>query len=97
MLVQVKEGCRWLGDATEAGRAQRAWNRLTASEGTSADQALDLELLVPITLFFFFSPHCKDMQSFPDQGSNPCLLQWKPRVLTTGLPGKSFLLIIIIS
>ena len=91
MLVQVKEGCRWLGDATEAGRAQRAWNRLTASEGTSADQALDLELRVPITLFcFFFSPHCKDMQSFPDQGSNPCLLQWKPRVLTTGLPGKSF-------
>ena len=56
MLVQVKEGCRWLGDATEAGRAQRAWNRLTASEGTSADQALDLELLVPITLFFFFFP-----------------------------------------
>ena len=96
MLVQVKEGCRWLGDATEAGRAQRAWNRLTASEGTSADQALDLELLVPHnSVLFFFPPHCKGMQSFPDQGSNPCLLQWKPRILTTGLPGKSFLLIII--
>ena len=24
---------------------------------------------------------------FPDQGSNPCPLQWKYRVLTTGLPG----------
>ena len=27
--------------------------------------------------------------SFPDQGSNPHPLQWKLRVLTTGLPGKS--------
>ena len=26
---------------------------------------------------------------FPDQGSNPCPLQWKRGVLTTGLPGKS--------
>ena len=26
---------------------------------------------------------------FPDQGSNPCSLQWKCGVLTTGLPGKS--------
>ena len=26
---------------------------------------------------------------FPDQGSNPCPLQWKCRVLTTGPPGKS--------
>lgn len=27
--------------------------------------------------------------SFPTQGSNPCLLQEKHRVVTTGLPGKS--------
>ena len=27
--------------------------------------------------------------SFPDQGSNPHTLQWKFRVLTAGLPGKS--------
>ena len=26
---------------------------------------------------------------FPHQGSNPCPLQWKRRVLTTGPPGKS--------
>ena len=26
---------------------------------------------------------------FPNQGSNPCLLQWKREVLTTGPPGKS--------
>ena len=25
----------------------------------------------------------------PNQGQNPYLLQWKHRVLTTGLPGKS--------
>ena len=27
--------------------------------------------------------------SFSDQGSDPCLLQWKCRILTTRLPGKS--------
>ena len=26
---------------------------------------------------------------FPDQGLNPCPLQWKHRALTTGPPGKS--------
>ena len=26
---------------------------------------------------------------FPDQGSNPCPLQWKRGVLTAGPPGKS--------
>ena len=26
---------------------------------------------------------------FPDQGSNPCPLQWTCRILTTGLPGNS--------
>ena len=25
----------------------------------------------------------------PNHGSNPCPLQWKPGILTTGLPGKS--------
>ena len=29
---------------------------------------------------------------FPDQGSNLCSLQWKCRVLTTGLPGKSHII-----
>ena len=42
-------------------------------------------------LFFFFS--CCAMQhagsEFPDQGSNLGPLQWKPRVLATGPPGKS--------
>ena len=28
---------------------------------------------------------------FPYQGSNPCLLQWKHRVLTTGPPGNSLI------
>ena len=26
---------------------------------------------------------------FPDQGLNPCPLQWRSRVLTTGLPGRT--------
>ena len=34
-------------------------------------------------------PHSLRDLSSPDQGSNPCPLQWKHRVLTTGPPGKS--------
>ena len=44
-----------------------------------------------IFLFVFFL-FCHTAQLagsyFPDQGSNPCLLQWKCRVLTTGPPGN---------
>ena len=29
------------------------------------------------------------VSQFPAQGSNPCPLQWKCQVLTTGLPGNS--------
>ena len=36
---------------------------------------------------FFFLPHAGSQ--FPNQGSNPCPLQWKFRVLTTGPPGNS--------
>ena len=44
-------------------------------------------------IFFFFKP-CDmwDLNSLTrdhDQGSNLCCLQWKCRVLTSGLPGKS--------
>ena len=43
-----------------------------------------------IFYFFFFGHAMQHMGSqFPDQGSNPCLLQWKLRVLTNGPPGKS--------
>ena len=40
--------------------------------------------------FFFFWP-CSTACGIlvPNQGSNPCPLQWKPRVLTTGPTGKS--------
>ena len=38
---------------------------------------------------FFFGHTMWYMESqFPDQRSNLCPLQWKPRVLTIGLPGK---------
>ena len=40
--------------------------------------------------FFFFGPTIGYTGSqFPDQGSNPCLLQQKYRHLTTGQPGNS--------
>ena len=39
---------------------------------------------------FFFGRTMRHAESwFPDQGSNPCPLQWKHGVLATGLPGKS--------
>ena len=44
-------------------------------------------------VFFFGGGHAMwhARSSFPNQGSNPnpCPLQWKHRVLTTGSPGKS--------
>ena len=40
--------------------------------------------------FLFFGCAAQHVGSyFPDQGSNLCPLQWKCRVLTTGLPGNS--------
>ena len=40
--------------------------------------------------FFFFRRAARLVGSqFPDQGSNPCPLQWKHGVLTTGPPGNS--------
>ena len=39
--------------------------------------------------FFFFLAMRHVGSSFPDQGSNPCLLHWKLRVLTTRSPRKS--------
>ena len=40
--------------------------------------------------FFFYSLHHVLAGSyFPDQGSNPCSLQWTHGILTTGPPGKS--------
>ena len=39
-------------------------------------------------LFIFFLPMQHVGSYFPDWGSNLCLLQWKYRVLATGLPGE---------
>ena len=39
--------------------------------------------------FFFFFAIPRGMWNFPDQGLNPCPLQWKRGVLSTGPPGKS--------
>ena len=45
-----------------------------------------------LSLFFFFLTALCSMQNFPNQGSNPCPLQWKLRVLTTGPPLLPFLI-----
>ena len=42
-----------------------------------------------IYLFIFGRNTQHAGSQFPDQGSNPCPLQWKRRVLTIGLPRKS--------
>ena len=44
-----------------------------------------------VAFFFFFWAMLCGMQdpSYTHQGWNPCPLQWKCRVLTNGLPGKS--------
>ena len=39
-------------------------------------------------LYFILATHHVGSY-FPDQGWNPCPLQWKGGVLTTSLPGKS--------
>ena len=40
-----------------------------------------------LSLFFHIRWHIGSY--FPDQGSNPCSLQWKHNILTTGQPGKA--------
>ena len=42
-----------------------------------------------IYIFFFFCPAQQVGSESPDQGLNPCPLQWKSRILTMGQPGKS--------
>ena len=44
--------------------------------------------------FFFFYCAVQHVGSyFPKQGLNLCPLRWEPRVLTTGPPGKSLLIL----
>ena len=55
---------------------------------------LSCKRLSSLSLFFFFWPCCclACRILFPeqgDQGWNPCPLQWKRGVLTTGRPGRS--------
>ena len=40
---------------------------------------------------------CHVGSQFPDQGLNPCPLHWEHGVLTTGPPGKSLLLLLLLS
>ena len=54
--------------------------------------------LVPSTsnVFFFWLCCAACGILVPNQGSNPCPLQWKRRVLTTGPPGKSQQVILLL-
>ena len=50
------------------------------------------DLLKPFScwIIYIYRPYCVACRiSVPHQGLNPCRLQWKHGVLTTGLPGKS--------
>ena len=50
-------------------------------------------IIIPTLLFFFFFVTLHGMRCLrPNQGSDPCLLQWKRAVLTTGPPGKSLII-----
>ena len=55
----------------------------------------------PVYLFCFLFPPlfwavCQVGSLLPNQGSNPYTLQWKHRVLTTGLPGKNFAICLLL-
>lgn len=46
-------------------------------------------------IFFFFAHFAWQVGSSPNQGWNPCPLQWEHGVSVTGPPGKSSVLIFI--
>ena len=72
-----------------------SWGNVTHYDNSYYDNLL---LTIPIagisniyillSIYLFFTAP-RGMWNFPDQGSSPCPLQWKRRVLTTGPPGKS--------
>ena len=58
----------------------------------------EIKIINWFTCFFFLtSPSSMQDLRFPDQGLNPCPLQWKHRALTTGPPGKSLIHLFITS
>ena len=56
---------------------------------------MDLFLFQTLMLFYFDCALECVGSSFPNQALNPCPLQWKLRILTIGLPGKSQIAILI--
>ena len=50
---------------------------------------VDIANIYILFCVYLFSTAPHGMWNLPDQGSSPCPLQWKLRVLTTGPPGKS--------
>ena len=59
---------------------------------TSLCTDLFLHMLFFLNQFFLFLSHHVGSY-FPDQGLNLYPLQWKHRILTTGLPGKSLYMV----
>ena len=61
---------------------------LSHAHHTCSDTFCSLAVVLFVCLFFGRATQHARSQ-FPDQGLNPCPLQWKLRVSTTGPPGKS--------
>ena len=70
-------------------------NHLPQLTGGFLKENNDNSCLLFINLFRLTLGHTESW--FPSQGSNLCSLQWKLRVLTAGLPGKSLLVDAFIS
>ena len=94
----------WLADLTVPYQASGPWSYLQMSLGAcfflSRSLLASLFFIWPKAQVFFFIALATLQHvgsQLPNQGLNPCPLDWKLRVLTTGLPGKSprsFILII---
>ena len=75
-----------------AGGQQQVTLKLSPSPNSShflRASSVDGPPETPCSFFFFGRAAGHAGSSFPDQGWNPCPLQWKHRILTTGPPGKS--------
>ena len=94
LLQHLAHNCwlNWWGWGTRKGWPVPPASILQAAPCHFRETFTMWSLVYPSYLFIyiFFGRTTQHVGSwFPDQGSNPCPVQWKCRVLTTGPPGKS--------
>ena len=70
---------------TQHSRVVTSWDEIQGNSDPACYTLLDF-------LSFFFWLHHMACRIFPNQGSNSCALHWEHRILTTGPPGKSWIL-----